>query len=145
MNSVTIKTLLDKHIGTIHDIGVFPRDMLDTPRRPKCAFVWNTDPHTKKGQHWVALYINQKNVGYYFDSYGKPPQHQEFITFMKKHCKRWVYNDVRVQDTDSTACGHFCVYFLIHMAFQCQDFIKTLVDQSDDNVVHFVHNLINCN
>ena len=142
MNTITLKKLLDKHIIG-HDIGVFARDRLDTPQKRKCAFVWNTDPHTKSGQHWVALYISKEGVGYYFDSYGKPPQHREFVTFLKKYCKRWMYNSRRVQDEGSRACGHFCVYFLIHMAYRCKprSVVDDLIRQSDSKVVDFVYHL----
>jgi hypothetical protein len=40
----------------------------------KLGFVFNTDPHDKPGQHWIAMYSNlDKNEVNYWDSYGIKP------------------------------------------------------------------------
>ena len=57
--------------------------------KTKIGIVFNTDPSTKDGEHWISLYIdlgkhNHNHYGiYYFDSYGKKPKKQ--IVDRKKH------------------------------------------------------------
>lgn len=138
-----INRLLRQYIHGHHHIGVFPRDLIRYPPRGKCAFVFNTDPHTGRGQHWVAVYIDSKGVGHYFDSYGLPPMEKEFIHFLNTRCKRWVYNDERLQDNGSKACGQFCLYFLIHMSYgwSMDDVVDCLINNEDTQVIDFVKTL----
>ena len=75
------------------DIGVIPRNKIRPPRK-KCLYVCNTDPASKKGQHWIAICIDAKGVGYYFDSYGRFPAHGEFIWFLNRYSTHWIYNDI---------------------------------------------------
>jgi hypothetical protein len=50
--------------------GVYSIDTLpETPRLLVC----NTDPSYKPGQHWVALYVDSRRRGEYFDSFGRKP------------------------------------------------------------------------
>jgi hypothetical protein len=95
--------------------GVFSRDT--TPRRVgarPAAYVFNTHPHGREGEHWVAVYVGRGGRGEYFDSFGFPPYHREFRAFLDKHTSRWKYNEKRVQGLLAETCGHFCVYFLAH-------------------------------
>ena len=61
-----------------HDCGVFQRGRIKTLITPS-AYVINTDPHNKKGEHWTAVYIDKKEEGHYFDPYGFPPYHDEIL------------------------------------------------------------------
>ena len=142
MISTDILYLLDTYMYGCHDVGVFARDRIRKPGLP-CAFVFNIDLHNKKGQHWVAVYIDKKSVGYYCDSYGLPPSHPEFINFLKKYCNISVYNDVRVQDDGYKACGQLCIFFLLHMSYgwDMDDIIDSLKYKNDSQVVHFVEKL----
>ena len=114
MEGELIQNILHHYLDN-HDFGVFPRDRIKALMTPS-AYVINTDPHNKKGKHWIAVYINEKKEGYYFDPYGFPPYHDEFIKFLKKNCKHWIYNDQNVQGFKEKTCGHFCIFFLLHMS-----------------------------
>ena len=95
--------------------GVFSRD--STPRRVgrhPSAYVFNTHPSGREGEHWVAVYVDGRGVGEYFDSYGLPPYHSEFRNFLDKNTFKWKYNEKRVQGLLAETCGHFCVHFLAH-------------------------------
>ncbi len=145
MISEDIYKLLRRNIHGCHDIGVFPYNQIGKPsKRKRCAYVLNTDPHYKKGEHWVAVYIDKSRVRYYFDSYGLPPMKNECVDFLKRHCRRWVYNDVRLQDEGSKVCGQFCLYFLIHMSYgwTMDDIIDSLKNNDDIQVIEFVKNLM---
>ena len=140
MNALEIKTVLEKFIRN-KNIYISPRDALRVSN--DSVHVWNTDPHYLPGQHWVALYIDDGGDGYYFDSYGGTPRYREFIDSLNKNCRRWLYANVRVQDDDSVACGHFVIYFLIHMnlGIPMSDILKTLKHQPDSRVIRFVRNI----
>ena len=79
------------------------------------AFVCNTHNSDQPGEHWVAMYVDQR--GDYFDPYGQKPQHIEFTNFMNEHCSEWSNNDSTLQSPMSTVCGQYCVAFLM---FRCR-------------------------
>ena len=45
------------------------------------ALVFNTDPHDKPGQHWLAIYgPSDGPLKFFFDSFGMPPSYYGFST-----------------------------------------------------------------
>lgn len=105
---------------TLHYAGVFARDEIpySIMKRP-LGIVVNTDPSSKPGKHWVAIFIDKSGHGYYFDSYGLPPIHKEIMDFLKNNSRLYCFNPFRVQGDDET-CGYFCLYFLVMMSKQNQ-------------------------
>jgi hypothetical protein len=81
--------------------------------------VFNLDPHTKSGSHWVACFIDTKiNWVYYFDSYGMVPPRDIYL-FMKSLLideprMQLAYNARRFQFGNSE-CGMYSIYFIICM------------------------------
>ena len=59
------------------------------------------------GEHWIAMYVDTKRHGDYFDPYGLEPQHIEFTNFMNENCSEWVPNDRTLQSPLSTVCGQY--------------------------------------
>ena len=57
------------------------------------AIVCNTHDADQPGEHWIAMYVDSKRHGDYFDPYGRQPQHIEFTNFMNEHCSEWAPND----------------------------------------------------
>jgi hypothetical protein len=96
------------------------------------SLVGNTDPDNCVGQHWVAIYIDANSKGEYHDPTGTPPYQDPYVNFMKKHCQTWTYNTVRVQEEESTVCGHHCIFYLIH---QCAGHSMTDVTRLLENPV----------
>lgn len=92
----------------------------------KFGFVFNLDPHTKKGSHWVSMFMNlsgkDKFIGF-FDSYGnQPPSRiEKLIRKLKQQVKECLGFDVvykcnTVQHQHKgTECGVYCLYFI----YQC--------------------------
>ena len=81
--------------------------------------VFNLDPHTKSGSHWIAccILLDERAI-YYFDSYGLPPPAQ-VSRFMRSFILQDAglelkYNGRRFQFGNSE-CGMYCMYFLICM------------------------------
>ena len=56
-------------------LGVLACDQL--PKNHVCKFpamlVVNTHPSNMPGEHWLAIYISKNKHGYFFDSFGNPP------------------------------------------------------------------------
>ena len=144
MNNETILKIL-KLIAKNHDIGVFPKDRIRKPKKTKkCAYVLNTDPHHKQGQHWVAVYINKHKTGYYFDSYGQIPTEIEFTKFLRENTRHWIYNDIKVQGSLSNTC----LFFLKNMCDGksmkniMRTFSKTDFRKNDAIVKKFVKSIL---
>lgn len=92
--------------------GVYPINQLPLIIRKPSNFIVNLDPSYKGGSHWVAIYFG-KNYAIYFDSFGRCPPENEILTFIKRNCKRYDFSKIKYQGNDSTACGYFCVLFVL--------------------------------
>jgi len=116
MNAGEIESALrsDKFVDGVL-VGVFAADQLPQKEFPG-AYVVNTDESNQPGQHWVAFYT-EKDTTECFDSYGQNPgKYSEKI-------KEWleetysVVQDDRLQSSDSTVCGQYCMYFILLRAY----------------------------
>ena len=76
------------------------------------GYVINTDASDEPGEHWVAIYLDGMGRGEYFDSFGLPPLHDDFLTFLTRQCTSWSYANFTLQDFESTKCGEYCIHFL---------------------------------
>lgn len=93
--------------------GVFPIDCLPVACNIPISVIVNLDPHYKDGSHWVAIIINKNRQGHYFDSFGRPPT-GNILTFLERNATRgYVYNKIKYQGNSSTACGYFCIFFIL--------------------------------
>ena len=99
-----------------------------TDNKNKIGIVFNTDPSTKGGKHWISMYIdlggynlNEPSI-YYFDSYGKKPSKhvQRLINKIKKQGEKnnmnilYFFNDHPYQKYDSQ-CGMYSIHFIKKM------------------------------
>jgi hypothetical protein len=89
--------------------GIYSIDTLpETPRLLVC----NTDPSHKPGQHWVALYVDSRRRGEYFDSFGRrPPGIIE--DYMNRHCVDWLFNVRQLKSAVSNYCGFYCCFYCV--------------------------------
>ena len=109
MNTLEILKVLeqDRYVSPLFH-GVFPIDQL-----PKCsngAYVVNTAKSNHPGEHWVAVYMSGNTVDY-FDSYGGKPSSRLKRWWGNRQC---TYNPVPLQSPLTSACGQYCIYYLIH-------------------------------
>ena len=128
MNEIELEDVLRKNIGA-NFVGVFPRYIL--PQPIDGAYVLNTDPHYKPGQHWVAVYL-KGGRGEYYDLLGLPPMYVEFVDFLPK---KWTFNNRTVQNVISEYCGHHCIYYLCNR-LKGQTMRKIVNTFGDDFVVN---------
>ena len=103
-------------------LGCFPLDFCKfLPKTIPNTFgmIINTDPSSKDGKHWVALYKSNDAIEYY-DSFGKEPS-KEFLKELNnliKIIKPSVYlkfkiNKIVDQASNSRNCGYLSASFLI--------------------------------
>ena len=127
-------------------LGVFPCDRLPAklPARRPLLLVCNTEPHDKSGEHWIALCLTGDGHGEYFDSYGLPPKTM-FKRFLEENCRKFVWNEMRLQSLITAFCGHYCVFYCLfrNLDYSLNSILKCF---SDDTTVNdlFVHKFV-CN
>ena len=122
--------------------GVYSVDTL--PPRPR-LLVCNTDPSTKPGTHWIAIYVDKSGRGEYFDSFGRAPQ-REFKDYMNEHCRVWTFNKKQLQSVISSFCGFYCCFFCM---FRCRSIDMTAIVKhfTTDTALNdsIIHGFICCN
>lgn len=113
MNSLQLETALKiLRVNTkVYAANRLPRT-LSTP----CGIIINTDPDTKPGSHWIAIFIDKYRNGEFFDSYGFPPQIDFHKQFLKTACRKWIHSPVGLQSYNTIVCGQYCLVFLYFRA-----------------------------
>ena len=101
--------LASRHFRGVFSCDTLPQNVSDLPM----LLVANTDPSDLPGSHWVAVWINCQRQGYFFDSYGFPPETygQELHKFMNENTRRYTSQRRQLQAQSSNVCGQWCVYF----------------------------------
>ena len=89
-------------------LGVFARDELPNVKKERRPFalILNTDPRSKPGQHWLALYGPKDGPIELFDSFGLHPR-----SYGLAHLSL-TFSCIQLQSSFSAVCGHYCIYFL---------------------------------
>jgi hypothetical protein len=92
----------------------------------KIGVVFNTDPHTKGGEHWISLFINiKKGTIFFFDSAGDraPKQVMKFVKTVTKQGRnlpekinfKFDQNYPLEHQYKDSECGVYSIYFIVHM------------------------------
>ena len=92
--------------------GVYAADTLPHDITLPCGLIVNTDVTGLPGTHWLAIYVDKKKQGEYFDSYGLPPMVQHHLSFLRRHCTSWRHNTKTIQSPTSEMCGQYCMLYL---------------------------------
>jgi hypothetical protein len=94
----------------------------------KIGVIFNTDPHTEDGAHWVSLFINIDNIDknnnyiFFFDSTGDRPQKEirEFIETVTQQGRtlgirfKHFVNRKQHQKRD-TECGMYALFMIVNL------------------------------
>jgi hypothetical protein len=94
-------------------------------KHTKIGIIFNTDPHTKGGEHWISLFIDiNKKYIFFFDSVGDdiPDEIQTFVDRVIEQGKKlnkpinfkFEQNNVDHQK-GNTECGVYSLFFIVHM------------------------------
>lgn len=130
--------------------GVYSLDKIPNFKKRPALLVINTDLSSEPGEHWVAIFLPKKGYPEFFDSYGRRPQKKEFLSFLIKNFKRYVYNKKRLQSSFSAVCGQYCCVFLWFRSFgqSMKEFLKnfdsTNYAQNDKLVKQFFKFIFHC-
>ena len=102
---------LNKRLGHIPwYLGCFSRDTLPAEiGKKRFLLVYNTDVASGKGIHWGIIYSSRPGVAYFFDSFGKKPEHKEILQFLCRF-KTVYYSTSKSQNMNATTCGHYCIF-----------------------------------
>ena len=112
--------------GSTCYIGSYSRDNLPAINKLPAAFIANTDEAHDPGTHWIAIFIDEELRGVYFDSFGLPPLFSDFIRYLDYNCQSWIYNNLTLQNVNSSTCGLYCILFVKFVCRQIalSDFFK---------------------
>lgn len=89
--------------------------------------VFNTDPHTENGSHWVSMFISmeprhQNDYVFFFDSTGQRPQKEirEFIkTVMQQGRSLGIqfkyYENRKEHQKRNTECGMYALFMIVNL------------------------------
>ena len=116
LHAAEIDCLLKRTLSDVHPymgssvqwLGVFTRDELpnlNKERRP-FALVLNTDPRSKPGQHWLALFGPKKGPIEIFDSFGLHPSSYGLAYLLP------TFSHIQLQSAFSALCRHYCIFFI---------------------------------
>jgi hypothetical protein len=93
----------------------------------KIGVIFNTDPHTKGGEHWISLFINiDKGTIFFFDSAGNkiPNQIMKFVNTVTEQGRLLQSHPINFKfdqnypiehQYQNTECGVYSLFFIIHM------------------------------
>lgn len=112
MNGSEIMTIVynDIDFDKVHFVLCSSDTLPTTVNYFPTAYIVNTDPSYKSGEHWVAFYFeSNSSIPEYFDSYGLPPTVLSFYDILP-HIYKCL--DVALQSLFSTVCGYYCLYYL---------------------------------
>ena len=133
MNELQIVNYLNSDRYTSkHFVGVFARDEIIKQILKPGLYVVNTDISSGPGIHWVCIYVNSNQVDY-FDSLGLPPDN--FLNFLRRQKKKYLYSTKQLQSTQSDVCGDYCI---LYAYFKCRgysllDFVNLFTNYVDYN------------
>ena len=94
--------------------GCFPADKIPHVKSFPTTIIVNTEKSDKKGEHWVAFYM-EKDHCLYFDSFGLGVIEDDISLYLSNYYKSVIYSKNPVQDVSSVACGYFCIAFVQHV------------------------------
>ena len=118
----------------------------------KIGVIFNTDPHTRNGAHWISVFIDtKKNVIYFFDSVGRkaPVQVKKFIDGVirdsnalgKEMIYDELYNHKMEHQFEDTECGMYSLYFIINMLTKKKRWEHFCKNKITDNAVSKFRNI----
>lgn len=96
-------------------VGVFPLDEIPEKMLPKTCAIFNRDCSDGTGSHWISLVHSKENNYEIFDSLGT--RFSEIRPYLKFKNPIFYFNEHGFQDPNSSTCGWFSLYFVIHRLY----------------------------
>lgn len=128
-SNIQIENYMDKNFKG-NFLGCFSADDLPHSPPPNSNLIANYSDLNDGdgGTHWVSMInLNSENgqPTLFFDSYGGDADFEDVVLEKKTNFKRYMdrhsrnnyaHNNINIQSRDGTACGHYCVYAIIHQS-----------------------------
>lgn len=114
INAMNMKKVTKQIFKGVYASNKLPKQKIKI--KPAC-YIINTDPSTKPGTHWVAIYLPKNGKAEYFDSFGYEPKVKSIQKFLKRNSVNFIYNPNQLQSPLSFVCGNYCCEYLLH---KCQ-------------------------
>ena len=122
MDEQTLKEMLYYLVNSTN-IHVFSYDeclrFLESYNKQDTYYIiFNNQPRSHPGEHWLSLYIYEKRIVEFFDSYGETfgpieIRYESLYSTLKKCGFKLRYRSFfQVQDYESSLCGVHCLFFL---------------------------------
>jgi hypothetical protein len=89
--------------------GIFMKDELPSKLKQGFYIINLQSSNIGDGTHWTVLYYSYKH-SLYFDAFGFVPPVE-----VEQKLNRYAYNNKQIQNLESTACGYYCIAFIIFM------------------------------
>ena len=93
--------------------GVISYEELPTKHETDKPIIYlvNTDPLGEPGEHWVAIYLEEKTAEF-FDSLGAPPEtySSHIKDFLIVNGPQYKYSVKRIQG-EQPVCGQYCILY----------------------------------
>ena len=146
MNNQEIDLLMRSCLSSENWGGIFPSDKIPFSicRRCNYGIICNTQNSKQKGEHWIAIYLPKSGIAEYFDSFGGPPNVDEFSSFLKNG--EFIYHTQQLQSDNGITCGHHCIFFLLcrFIGIEYHNIMSFYVENlsmNDNFVFQFVNNM----
>jgi hypothetical protein len=146
MNSLQIENILKNNCHTKKYFkGVFSSNNIPLFEKYPYSLVANTDRQGTVGEHWVCIFVKNKNDAEYFDSLGENANSD--ISKYLSNFENVKQNRYKIQLPFSDSCGYYCIYFILNKSLNI-DFntiIRTLLSTKNKNdtlVKIFVHTIM---
>lgn len=132
MNSLQISQILKNNkITKKYFKGVFSSNNIPLFTTFPHCFIANTQRMGLSGEHWVALYVKNRDHIEYFCSLALPVNED-----LKKYLSQFKYktlNCKRLQSLFANTCGPYCIFYLI---YRC-------LGKSFENIIKYLFSLPN--
>lgn len=117
MQANELQLIIEKFPSILcHFKGIFSIDNVPKRIRKNCFLIINNQTSTEPGQHWFCL-IKKSSQNYeYFDSLGVNETRLDLLKYFKilPFYSIVKFNETCLQNSTSSTCGLFVLYFLIH-------------------------------
>ena len=111
-------------VGHMLPSNTYASSQVNIMSHAKIGIIFNSDPHTKSGSHWIALFIDlQKKFIFYFDSNGdKIPKRIDIL--VKRIIEQagqlnmnlaFYSNEGKEHQKKDGQCGMYTLFFIIEL------------------------------
>ena len=92
--------------------GVYSCDQIPKTIKRPVAFVVNTQPASKAGEHWQVILLREDGIGEFFDPFGLVADNKNISDYLDTECDSWGYLPITLQHLFAVSCGLYCVNFI---------------------------------